>query len=237
MLFHKTKSFTLVLSLVFATLSVAPWSQAQDQQLDQELIKKSSLIIGFNTAKQLVAADVDMDKAALIEGFTKGLQSAKLDFSDEEVEAIMTAFQKFAEQNYLTRIKKRADSNRAEGEAYLAKNAEKPGVKKLDNGVQYEVLKEGNGQKPAETNIVSIHYHGTLPDGTVFDSSVQRKTPAEFPVNRVVKGFSAALQAMSVGDKWRVVIPSDLAYGAQGPESIGPNRTLIFEIELLGIVE
>lgn len=130
----------------------------------------------------------------------------------------------------------KADANAAAGEAFLKANAGKPGIIELPSGIQYEVLKEGSGAKPGPTSEVSCHYHGTLIDGTVFDSSVQRGSPASFPLNRVIKGWTEALQLMPLGSKWRLFLPPAMAYGdRQTGAVIGPNSTLIFEVELLGI--
>ena len=130
----------------------------------------------------------------------------------------------------------KADANAAAGEAFLKANAAKPGIVELPSGIQYEVIKEGSGAKPGPTSEVTCHDHGTLIDGTVFDSSVQRGSPASFPLNRVIKGWTEALQLMSLGSKWRLFLPPAMAYGdRQTGAVIGPNSTLIFEVELLGI--
>ena len=122
------------------------------------------------------------------------------------------------------------------GKAYLAENAKKDGVKVTASGLQYEVIKEGTGKKPAATDTVSVHYEGTLINGQVFDSSIRRGQPVEFPLNRVIPGWTEGVQLMSVGSKYRFVIPSNLAYGEHGAGgAIGPNETLIFEVELLDI--
>ncbi len=126
---------------------------------------------------------------------------------------------------------------RAEGQAFLDKNAERPEVKVLPSGLQYEVLQEGEGEKPTADSKVKVHYHGTLIDGTVFDSSVERGEPATFGVGQVIEGWTEALQLMPEGAKWKLYIPSDLAYGARGAgQKIGPYTTLIFEVELLEIM-
>lgn len=122
------------------------------------------------------------------------------------------------------------------GEAFLAANKQKPGVHELPSGLQYEIITEGTGPKPLATNKVTCHYHGTLIDGTIFDSSVKRGQPATFPLNMVIKGWTEALQLMPVGSKWKLFLPPNLAYGnRQTGAHIGPNSTLIFEVELLGI--
>ena len=130
----------------------------------------------------------------------------------------------------------KAAANLKAGEDFLAANRKKDGVTTLPSGLQYEIIKEGTGAKPGELNKVTCHYHGTLIDGTVFDSSVKRGEPASFPLNMVIKGWTEGLQLMGTGSKWRFFIPPHLGYGDRqvGP-SIGPNSTLIFEVELLGI--
>ncbi|HSZ33203.1 MAG TPA: FKBP-type peptidyl-prolyl cis-trans isomerase [Puia sp.] len=137
----------------------------------------------------------------------------------------------------LLRMKnEKASANLEAGKVFLESNKQKPGVISLPSGLQYEVINEGNGIKPLAKNKVTCHYHGTLIDGTVFDSSVKRGQPATFPLNMVIKGWTEGLQLMSVGSKWRFFIPPQLAYGdRQTGSDIGPNSTLIFEVELLGV--
>lgn len=143
----------------------------------------------------------------------------------------MTAAEKLAQM----RLEK-AQANLDSGLAFLAENAQRPEVVVCQSGLQYEILKEGSGEKPGPTSAVTCHYHGTLPDGTVFDSSVLRGQPATFPLNRVISGWTEALQLMPVGSKWRLFLPPNLAYGDRHVSAqIGPNSTLIFEVELLGI--
>lgn len=130
----------------------------------------------------------------------------------------------------------KASANLEAGKVFLEDNKQKPGIVALPSGLQYEVIKEGAGIKPLAKNKVTCHYHGTLIDGTVFDSSVKRGQPATFPLNMVIKGWTEGLQLMSVGSKWRFFIPPQLAYGdRQTGSEIGPNSTLIFEVELLGV--
>jgi FKBP-type peptidyl-prolyl cis-trans isomerase FklB len=140
--------------------------------------------------------------------------------------------------NYLQKMKSEKSAvNKKEGEAFLAANASKPGVVTLPSGLQYLVIKEGTGPKPELTDTVKCHYHGTLINGKVFDSSVDRGQPAQFPVNGVIKGWVEALPLMSVGSKWKLFIPSELAYGDnQAGPAIGPGSTLVFDVELLEIV-
>jgi FKBP-type peptidyl-prolyl cis-trans isomerase FklB len=129
-----------------------------------------------------------------------------------------------------------AEANKQEGEAFLAQNKNREGVTTLPSGLQYMVLQEGHGASPGPTDKVTTHYHGTLIDGTVFDSSYERGQPATFPVNGVISGWTEALQRMQEGAKWRLFLPANLAYGAQGAgEDIGPNATLIFDVELISV--
>lgn len=139
---------------------------------------------------------------------------------------------------YFTKLQdEKLTINLKAGQEFLAINKNRPGVVTLPSGLQYEIIKEGTGKIPTATDQVKCHYHGTLIDGTVFDSSVQRGTPATFGVNQVIKGWVEALQLMPVGSKWKLFIPSDLAYGKQGAgQSIEPNSTLVFEVEVLDIV-
>jgi FKBP-type peptidyl-prolyl cis-trans isomerase FklB len=140
-------------------------------------------------------------------------------------------------QNYFsTLMEKKAGEAKSKGEAFLVENGKKAGITTTASGLQYEVIKMGEGPKPAATDKVTVHYHGTLIDGTVFDSSVERGQPATFPLNGVIAGWTEALQLMPVGSKFRIFLPSNLAYGERGAgQLIGPNSTLIFEVELLSI--
>ena len=148
----------------------------------------------------------------------------------------MDACNTIVRENAVKQQMKQHEGNKASGEAFLAENKKRDGVVSLDNGLQYEILKAGDGKKPKATDKVLVHYHGTLIDGTTFDSSVDRGEPISFGLNQVIKGWTEIVQLMPVGSKWRVYIPYDLAYGEQGAgQSIKPFSTLIFEIELLGI--
>jgi FKBP-type peptidyl-prolyl cis-trans isomerase FklB len=158
------------------------------------------------------------------------IQKEKLEMSIQEAQAIINDyFQQLQEKAYEQNIK--------EGKNFLVENAKRAEVKTTVSGLQYEIIKEGKGQKPAASDRVKVHYHGTLINGNVFDSSVNRGEPATFGVTQVIQGWVEALQLMPVGSKWKLYIPSELAYGAQGAgQSIAPHTTLIFEVELLDIV-
>jgi len=193
-------------------------------------LEKVSYSLGVSIARNLQSQGL---KALNVAEFTAALndvfgnKSTKID--DEEVVATLNSY--FAELQ-----KEKHGNNKGDGEAFLEANKSQKGVVTLASGLQYIVLKEGEGAKPTLNSNVTTHYHGTTIDGTVFDSSVQRNEPASFPVSGVIKGWTEALQLMSVGSKWKLFIPSELAYGERGAGAdIGPHSALIFEVELLSI--
>ncbi|MDX2506175.1 MAG: FKBP-type peptidyl-prolyl cis-trans isomerase [Gammaproteobacteria bacterium] len=169
---------------------------------------------------------------ALVVGLSDIFTDKPLRFPENEMQAAFSAINQLVQAESANA----SESNKMAGKAFLEENAKKDGVIITESGLQYEIITEGTGAKPAQSDMVVTHYHGTLIDGSVFDSSVARNEPAQFPVNGVIKGWIEALQLMPVGSKWRLAIPSDLAYGDQGSAPvIGPGATLIFEIELLEI--
>jgi FKBP-type peptidyl-prolyl cis-trans isomerase FklB len=189
-----------------------------------------SYSLGVNIAQSLKNQGFeDLNTEALSKALADVFGNAKLLIEPEKGEHIIN--------EYFQQIQKRkVEKNSIEGEKFLKENAAKEGVVTLKSGLQYKVLKEGNGPKPKATDEVTTHYHGTLINGTVFDSSVDRGQPASFPVNGVIQGWVEALQLMNTGSKWRLFVPSNLAYGSRGAsELIGPNTTLIFDVELISI--
>lgn len=197
-------------------------------------IDQASYGVGLNIGKSLAADKVELNVEAISAGIADALSEAEPRLDEETIQA---AFQKVREEQQRIQQALNDEAKKA-GEDFLADNGKREGVTTLDSGLQYEVVSAGNGEgaKPAATDVVSVHYHGTLSDGTVFDSSVERGTPAEFPVNRVIPGWTEALQLMSVGDKWKLYIPSELAYGPQSPSpKIPANSALVFEVELLDV--
>jgi FKBP-type peptidyl-prolyl cis-trans isomerase FklB len=199
---------------------------------------KVSYSIGMAMGKDFKKQLIDIDPDILAKGIKDALSGGKALLTDQEINETMTAFQKelMAKQEEL--LKKVGEKNKAEGEAFLAENKKKEGVKTLASGLQYKVIKAGNGKKPTPSDTVTTHYRGTLIDGTEFDSSYRRGQPATFPVKGVISGWTEALQLMELGTKWQLFIPPNLAYGERGAgRNIGPNATLIFEIELISIEE
>lgn len=197
-------------------------------------IDQASYGVGLNIGESLARDKVDLNVDAIAAGIADALAGNEPKLTQEQLQA---AFEKVREEQQ--RVQQALNDEAAKaGNEYLAENGKREGVTTLESGLQYEVLTAGNGEgsKPAATDTVSVHYHGTLTDGSVFDSSVERGTPAEFPVNRVIAGWTEALQLMSVGDKWKLFIPADLAYGAQSPSpKIPANSALVFEVELLDV--
>lgn len=181
---------------------------------------------------QLNSMEQEIDVKALAAAITDVFEAKTPQMTDEEMVAAQQAFQ----QKKQAEFEALAGQNQASGDAYLEENKAKEGVKVTESGLQYEVLREGKGAKPTATDTVRVHYLGTLTDGTPFDSSYARNQPADFPVNAVIPGFSEGLQLMQEGAKYRFVIPSQQAYGIQGPPSIGPNQALIFEVELIELI-
>lgn len=232
-------------ALLCAALAAVTATQAQEVKPAQPAeaaaaaptvvpMDKVSYFIGRNFGDQFKNQGIAIDLAALTEGIKSGLAGEKPKYTQEELMSAMQAF-----ENSM-RAKETARQNEAKdkGIQFLAENAKKKGVTTTASGLQYEVIKAGDGPKPVPTDRVNVHYHGTLIDGKVFDSSVERGMPITFGVQEVIKGWTEALQLMPVGSKWRVYIPSDLAYGEQGAGGdIGPNEALIFDVELLGIVK
>ena len=180
---------------------------------------------------------MDLNPEAILRGMKDGLSAAKPLLTEEEMRTTMTEYSKTMMEKQQATNREAAAKNKEEGAKFLAENKSKPGVKTTASGLQYKVVKEGTGKVPKETDTVVTNYRGTLINGTEFDSSYKRNEPTSFPVNRVIKGWTEALQMMKVGSKYLLFIPSELAYGERGAPGggIGPNETLIFEIELLDI--
>lgn len=193
---------------------------------------KLSYIFGYQLGQRLASDGVNVNVDVYSKGVREGMDGAQFRLSQEEMQRVMDEFQKSSEE----RRNSLAELNRDAGKSFMAENRNKPGVTTLENGLQYKVIKKGDGSKPKATDTVKVHYRGTLIDGREFDSSYSRNEPATFPVNRVIPGWTAILQMMPVGSHYQVTIPSDMGYGERGaPPMIGPHSVLIFEIELLAI--
>jgi FKBP-type peptidyl-prolyl cis-trans isomerase len=197
---------------------------------------KTSYALGMVYGSRLKADSVDIDPAIFLRGLKDTLAGGKVLLTDDQAKSILTALQADVNKRQEAKMQLLRETNKKEGDTFLAANKTKEDVVALPSGLQYKVLTEGTGPRPAATDTVVCNYKGTLINGTEFDSSYKRGQPATFPVNGVIKGWTEALQLMPVGSKWQLFIPSDLAYGPGGRGSvIGPNATLIFEVELVSI--
>jgi len=224
----------LIISL--AVVSLASLGLAQDKPQLKDQKDKASYSIGHDIGTTFKKQNVDLNADALLAGLKDAIAGKESALPKEERDKVLEAFQKEVMEKQAAASKESSTKNAAEGEKFLAENKKKDGVKTTASGLQYKVLKEGNGPTPKETDTVVTNYKGTLLDGTEFDSSYKRNEPASFPVNRVIKGWTEALQMMKVGSKYQLFIPAALAYGERGAgREIGPNSTLVFEVELLSI--
>ena len=216
---------------------LASYATAADTKMTLKDEKdKVSYSIGLNIGRSMKSEGLDLNPDALAAAMKDVFAGAKPQLTDEEIQTIMQEFQKKMMAKQLASREEGLGKNKAEGEKFLADNKKKEGVKTTASGLQYKVIKDGTGKTPKATDTVKTHYRGTLINGTEFDSSYKRGEPAEFPVNGVIKGWTEALQLMKEGAKWQLYIPSDLAYGERGAgKDIGPNSTLIFDIELLSV--
>jgi FKBP-type peptidyl-prolyl cis-trans isomerase FklB len=200
------------------------------------LKEKISYIIGRDMASNFSKQGIEIEADTLLAGLKDAMAGKPSALSAEETQQTMMQLQQEMEQKFQEKAGKAGENNRKEGQEFLAANKNKAGVHTLPSGMQYEILNEGTGKTPSRTDNVTTHYKGTLIDGTIFDSSYERGQPATFPVNGVIAGWTQALMMMKEGAKWRLYIPSELAYGAQGAGAdIGPNATLIFDVELLKV--
>lgn len=231
----KIKSITLaVAGLVFVAFTACNSGSTSSSKADVKIESKTDSIayalghsIGGNLLNQFPGMNPEIIAKAMVEGYNE--EENTLYASAQDADTAIRAYLK-------SESDRKATENKEKGEAFLAENAKKDGVKVTDSGLQYEVIKEGNGPKPTAKSTVNVMYHGTTIDGTVFDSSIERGDTVSFPVTGVIKGWTEGLQLMNVGSEYKLYIPSDLAYGTRGAGAkIGPNSTLIFDVKLIGI--
>lgn len=214
---------------VFSICSAQEKLQLKDQK------DKESYSLGYQFGQTLKAQGVEINLDIYTAGIQDALGEKKPLLSQEEIRSTITELQKRLAAARQKEMKEKAAKNLAEGKAFLEENKKKEGVKTLPDGLQYKVLAEGSGKMPKATDTVKVNYRGTLIDGTEFDSSYKRGQPATFQADKVIKGWTEALQMMKEGAKWQLFIPPELAYGERSMGRIPPNSTLIFEIELLSI--
>jgi len=212
-------------------------SGRKDVKLETEK-EKLSYAIGLNIGTNMHRDSVGVDPVVLLAGINDALtgDSSRRRMTDEEAQQAIMAFQQEMMARKSANAQLEGSENLKKGQAFLEENKKKEGVITLPSGLQYQVITEGKGRSPRENQTVTTNYRGMLINGEEFDSSYKRGEPMEFPLNRMISGWTEALQLMKVGSKWKLFVPPDLAYGEQGyGDVIGPNETLIFEIELLAI--
>lgn len=198
--------------------------------------EKTSYALGLDVASSLKKMPCEIDTASFVQAFEDIMNDAPLKLEQAEFEAVMTEFQTNLQAEAQKQAEEAGTANRGIGEAFLKENGTNADVSTTSTGLQYTVISEGEGVKPAATDTVTVHYSGTLIDGTKFDSSYDRGEPATFPLNGVIAGWTEGLQLMSVGSKYRFVIPSELAYGSRGAgQQIGPDSVLVFDVELISV--
>jgi FKBP-type peptidyl-prolyl cis-trans isomerase FklB len=200
--------------------------------------ERSSYGVGLTIGRDLRADGINVMVKQFVAGLVDAMREAPSRLTDQQLQEVLDQLAQRLEAQRRATAQAESAKNKQEGQVFLAANAKKRGVKVLPSGLQFQVLKSGSGATPKATDRVIAHYHGTLIDGTVFDSSVERGEPAEFPLNQVIRGWTEAVTKMKEGDKWRLFIPAELAYGEQSrPPHIGPGATLIFEVELIQVVK
>lgn len=235
------KQITILLLVALTLFGVQGFSQDKKQKKKRKKSKQTEMELTTTTDKISYGLGMNIGQNLKSQGFDTlnyeaFLLAIKTAYEGGEFKMDPNAANQMINSYFEEKKVQMLAANKKAGEDFLAENGKKEGITTLPSGLQYEVLVEGNGAKPTANDRVTTHYHGTLIDGTVFDSSVERGQPATFPVNGVIKGWTEALQLMPVGSKWRLFIPSDLAYGDRGAGAqIQPNSTLIFEVELLSI--
>ncbi|HSB34996.1 MAG TPA: FKBP-type peptidyl-prolyl cis-trans isomerase [Nitrospirota bacterium] len=220
----------IALCMLFA---VSPVFGAEKAELKTDK-DKLSYALGADMGSNLKKFEIDIDAELYVKGMKDALSGNVL-LTDQEIRTLIMALQKDVQTKQQEKMKAQAEKNKKDGEAFLAENKKKEGVKTLPSGLQYKVVTEGKGASPKATDTVTVHYKGTLTDGTEFDSSYKRNAPATFPVNGVIKGWTEALQLMKEGSKWELFIPANLAYGESGRPGIPPNSVLIFDVELVKV--
>jgi FKBP-type peptidyl-prolyl cis-trans isomerase FklB len=225
------RSFIALFAVVLVSAAVA-----QEKTQLKDTRDKVSYSIGLDIGSTFKKQKMDINSTALEAGLKDGMSGATPQMTEEQVKETMTAYSKEMTEKQMNESKEAAQKNAAAGELFLSENKKKEGIKTTASGLQYKVLKEGTGPSPKLTDSVTTNYRGTLITGTEFDSSYKRGEPATFPVSGVIKGWTEALQLMKVGSKYQLFVPPNLAYAERGAGGdIGPNETLIFEVELLGI--
>ena len=225
----------MVMIVLATALLISPVHAGDKPEIKEEK-DKISYSIGFQVGSDFKRQGVELDPEMLTKGVQDALTEAEPAMTREDMSSTLADLRKKVMAAQQEEMKKAGEKNLAEGKAFLAENGKKDGVKTTESGLQYKVMNEGEGDPPKATDTVTVNYRGTLIDGTEFDSSYKRGQPATFQLNRVIKGWTEGLQLMKPGAKYQLFIPPELAYGERGAgQVIGPNSTLIFEVELISV--
>jgi FKBP-type peptidyl-prolyl cis-trans isomerase FklB len=227
-----------IAAVTLSVILLASAVYAKDKIVLKNEKEKVSYSIGLDIGRNFKSQSIDIDPDILVKGVKDAISESKPLMTEEEVRDTMTNFRNEMKTKHEERMREAAEKNKKEGEAFLTENSKKEGIVTLPNGLQYKIISEGKGDNPKPTDMVTVNYRGTLIDGTEFDSSAKHGhgEPATFKVSGVIPGWTEALQLMKPGSKWQLFIPSKLAYGERGAGgNIGPNATLIFEVELISI--
>ena len=227
---------TTLLALTLAGASTLALASDPVKTLDDRE-QKVSYGFGLMLGKRMTNDLPELNLETFVQGVKDAYEGKAQLMTDAEVTKLLNEYQLEQQQKRMEEIGKLGETNKKAGEEFLAANKEKEGVVTLESGLQYKVLTEGKGVQPGPADSVKVHYTGTLINGEVFDSSVERGQPVTFPVNGVISGWTEALQLMPTGSKWQLFIPAELAYGPNGNRSIGPNETLLFDVELLEVIK
>lgn len=231
MFFNRVMQFTVFLGILFAsTVAFAAETPMLKTQQD-----KVSYGLGVDMARNFTRLGMEFDTDLLVKGFRDVLAGGQLLMTEEDLRTTLVAYQNELREKHAQKMKLAAEINKKEGEAFLAANKTKEGVVTLPSGLQYKILKAGNGKRPTDSDSVEVRYRGTFINGTEFDSTERTGRPLTIKVTGVIPGWIEALKLMPVGSKWQLFIPSELAYGSRGSNQIGPNATLLFDVELLAI--
>ncbi len=228
--------FAVMIMLTYLT-GCAPEEASSAAELKLDTPKnRISYTIGVNIGQDFKSQNMDVDPDLLLMGLKDTLSGKELQLTEEEMVQEIQNFQQEMQAKMAAEMEEKAAENKASGEAFLAENAKQEGVVVTESGLQYKIIEPGQGDSPGPADVATVHYRGTLIDGTQFDSSYDRGQPASFPVGGVIAGWSEALQLMKPGAKWQLSIPAELAYGERGAgQDIGPNSTLLFDVELISV--
>jgi len=227
------KSLIALTLAACSSLAIAEDAVKTLETKEQKVSYGFGLMLGKRMGNDLPELNMDSFVQGVRDAFAGNAQL----MTDAEVAQLLSDYQREQQEKHMEKVREQSEANKKAGEDFLAANKNKEGVVTLESGLQYKVIAEGKGIQPGPTDKVKVHYTGSLISGEVFDSSVERGQPVTFPVNGVISGWTEALQLMPSGSKWQLFIPSELAYGATGNRSIGPNETLLFDVELIEVIK